>query len=53
MKKKTYLISNKAVSDLEEIWLYTLEKWSVEQADRYYNLIIGEIEFICKKFVKL
>ncbi len=48
MKKKTYLISNKAVSDLEEIWLYTLEKWSVEQADRYYNLIIGEIEFICK-----
>ncbi len=48
MKKKTYLISNKAVLDLQEIWLYTLEKWSVEQADRYYNLIIGEIEFICK-----
>jgi toxin ParE1/3/4 len=48
MKKKTYLISNKAVLDLQEIWLYTLEKWSIEQADRYYNLIIGEIEFICK-----
>ena len=48
MKKKTYLLSNKAVLDLQEIWLYTFEKWSVEQADRYYNLIIGEIEFICK-----
>ena len=48
MKKKTYQLSNKAVLDLQEIWLYTFEKWSVEQADRYYNLIIGEIEFICK-----
>ena len=48
MKKKTYRLSNKAVSDLQEIWLYTFEKWSVEQADQYYNLIIGEIEFICK-----
>jgi toxin ParE1/3/4 len=48
MRRKTYLLSNKAVLDLQEIWLYTFEKWSVEQADRYYNLIIGEIEFICK-----
>ncbi len=48
MKKKTYLLSKKAVLDLEEIWLYTVEKWSIEQADRYYNLIIAEIEFICK-----
>jgi toxin ParE1/3/4 len=24
-----------AVADLEGIWLYTLEKWSAEQADRY------------------
>jgi|SRR5665647_405798 len=48
MKSRTYVISKKAVSDLEEIWLYTVEKWSVEQADRYYNLIFDEIDYICK-----
>jgi len=47
MKPLPYVISKKAVSDLEEIWLYTVKKWSVEQADRYYNLIFDEINFIC------
>ena len=41
-----YRISNKAVSDLDEIWVYTFNKWSVKQADRYYNLIISEIEYL-------
>ena len=48
MKALAYVISKKAVSDLEEIWLYTVEKWSVAQADRYYKLIFDEINFICK-----
>lgn len=48
MRIRTYKISKKAVSDLEEIWLYTVEKWSTDQADRYYNLIIDEINYICK-----
>jgi len=48
LKNRTYIISKKAVSDIEEIWLYTVEKWSVEQADRYYNLIFDEIDYICK-----
>jgi toxin ParE1/3/4 len=48
MKKRAYVISKKAVSDIEEIWLYTLRKWSLKQADRYYNLIFEEIEYICK-----
>ena len=48
MKFPTYVISKKAVADLEEIWLYTVEKWSVEQADRYYNLIFDEMNYICK-----
>ena len=43
-----YIISKKAVIDLEEIWLFTVDKWSVVQADRYYLLIIDEIDFICK-----
>ena len=48
MKSLPYVISKKAISDLEEIWIYTVEKWSVEQADRYYSLIFDEIDFICK-----
>ena len=48
MRIRTYVISKKAVSDLEEIWLYTVEKWSAGQADRYYNLIFDEINYICK-----
>ena len=48
MKPLSYVISKRAVSDLEEIWLYTFEKWSVDQADRYYNLIFDEINFICR-----
>ena len=48
MKPLPFVISKKAVSDLEEIWLYTVEKFSIEQADRYYNLIFDEINYICK-----
>ena len=48
MRIRTYVISKKAVSDLEEIWLYTVEKWSTGQADRYFNLIFDEINYICK-----
>ncbi|MEO6843606.1 MAG: type II toxin-antitoxin system RelE/ParE family toxin [Ginsengibacter sp.] len=48
MKPLPFLISEKAVSDLEEIWLYTVKNWSVDQADRYYNLIFDEIDYICK-----
>ena len=46
MKTLPFVISKKAVSDLEEIWLNTVEKWSAEQADRYYNLIFNEINYI-------
>ena len=40
------MFTNEAVKDLEEIWSYTKQKWSIVQADRYYSLIIDEIEFI-------
>ena len=45
-----YRISEKAIEDLEKIWLYTLKKWSLEQADRYHSLIINEIEFVTSNF---
>ena len=41
-------IKKKAQEDLENIWLFTIEKWSQEQADRYINLIFDEIAFLCK-----
>jgi toxin ParE1/3/4 len=47
MNPLPYVISKSAVLDLEEIWLFTAEKWSIEQADRYYSLLFDEIEYIC------
>ena len=41
-----YRLTNEAIKDLDDIWAYTYEKWSIYQADRYYNLIIDEIEYI-------
>ncbi len=43
-------LSEKANEDLENIWIYTYENWSQEQADRYYNLILNEIEYIAENF---
>ncbi|MDP3312240.1 type II toxin-antitoxin system RelE/ParE family toxin [Lutibacter sp.] len=51
MNKNKYRISEQAIKDLNAIWIYTLNKWSKEQADRYYDLIIGEIEFISDNFL--
>ena len=45
-----YVISEKAVEDINNIWIYTAENWPVAQADRYYNLIYDEIEFIANNF---
>jgi toxin ParE1/3/4 len=46
MTKLKYKISQQALFDLNDIWEYTFHKWSKEQADRYYNLIFDEIEYI-------
>ena len=35
-----YRLTNKTVSDLTHIWNYTFEKWSENQADRYYKMLI-------------
>lgn len=36
-KPAHYRLTPKALADLEEIWLYSAETWSVEQADRYVD----------------
>ena len=45
-----YIISEKALEDLNNIWIYTAENWSVKQANRYYNLIVDEIEYVSENF---
>jgi toxin ParE1/3/4 len=41
-----YHVSEKAVQDIDNIWLYTFKSWSESQADKYYILIIENIEYI-------
>ncbi|MEX2409958.1 MAG: type II toxin-antitoxin system RelE/ParE family toxin [Candidatus Paceibacterota bacterium] len=45
-----YWISQRALQDLDEIWLYTFNKWSDKQADSYYNILVNEIELIAQDF---
>ena len=33
--------TNKAVADLTDIWNYTVDTWSEEQADRYYEMLLA------------
>ncbi|MET0463821.1 MAG: type II toxin-antitoxin system RelE/ParE family toxin [Chitinophagaceae bacterium] len=41
-----YEISNAAKNDLENIWQYTFENWSIDQADLYVSLILKEMELL-------
>ena len=43
-----YKISKEAEKDLEKIWLYTFETWSLRQADYYYDLLMDEIEYLAE-----
>ena len=46
---KQYHLTNKAIEDLNEIWLYTVETWSEKQADTYYCDLIGAIKVIAQR----
>ena len=39
--KQRYFIREIALTDLEEIWLYTLSEWDLEQADGYTAMLPG------------
>ena len=36
-----YHLTNKAVEDVTNIWEYTVDAWSEQQADNYYNMLIA------------
>jgi toxin ParE1/3/4 len=35
-----YLLTNKAVMDLSNIWNFTFETWSEKQGDKYYTMLL-------------
>ncbi|TRX40832.1 type II toxin-antitoxin system RelE/ParE family toxin [Flavobacterium restrictum] len=37
-------LTNKAVEDLSEIWDYTFEIWSEDQADKYYYELLADCQ---------
>ena len=39
-------LSNRVEIDLEEIWRFSYEMWSVEQANRYHELLMNEMEYL-------
>ena len=41
-----YVLTNRAVKDLSEIWNYTLEHWSEQQADDYYWMLLSQCDRI-------
>ncbi len=43
-----YELTNKAVADLNGIWEYTLENWSENQADKYYDMLLDICQDIAK-----
>ncbi|CAA9201800.1 Toxin ParE1 [Flavobacterium bizetiae] len=43
-----YHLTNKAVEDLTNIWDYTYDEWSENQADKYYNLLLSSCQEIAE-----
>ena len=43
-----YFLTEKATNDLADIWNYTYEEWSEQQADIYYQMLIESCEEISK-----
>ena len=44
-----FYLTNKAVEDLEEIWNYTVQTWSENQAEIYYSLLIDSCQELANK----
>jgi len=42
-----YRLSGRAEADLTEIWFYSAEQWSLEQADQYIDALVSRFEWLC------
>jgi toxin ParE1/3/4 len=43
-----FRISSKAAEDMDNIWIYTSEQWSIDQANKMYDLLRDQILFIAE-----
>lgn len=41
-----YKLTQKATKDLGKIWNYTVDKWSENQADKYYHMLLDSCQEI-------
>ena len=41
-----YKLTKKATKDLSRIWNYTVDTWSEDQADKYYNMLLESCQEI-------
>jgi len=41
-----YSLRQKAVADLESIWLYSYQEWGVEQADQYLRSLLSRFSWL-------
>lgn len=46
-----YHLTNKAVDDLSEIWDYTYEVWSENQADKYYYELLEDCKELSENYI--
>jgi len=44
-----YILTNKAVEDLSNIWNYTFDTWSENQADKYYHMLLDNCQMIVER----
>ncbi len=45
----SYLLTEKAIKDLTEIWNYTVDTWSENQADKYYKELVNFCQTLSEK----
>ena len=46
---RNYELTEEAKRDLLNIWIYTADTWSVNQADKYYSTLIAAFMLIAEK----
>ena len=47
-----FILSERAKKDLRQIWHYTVDSWSVDQAKKYYDELLDICEMIPERTVR-
>jgi toxin ParE1/3/4 len=46
--RRSYLLTPRAQADIENIWSYTVARWSVDQAERYLDELADVMPLVCE-----